>query len=104
VFQVSKQTGTMGTKADCGMTNNYWTVELRQTDHGIMHGAWHTQMRYASKAAAIIEARKLTTSCLCGERLSYLPENVRVREWAPVKTISYTAATIATQPSHPCND
>jgi len=65
-----------------------WTVEIKSTA-GITAGMWTVVGRYGWKWAAIMEARKLTTSCACGERVSYPPGDVRVREWAAVAGVPF---------------
>ncbi len=70
------------------MSDNHWTVEIMNTDYGPLRGSWIVQGQWVTRFAALNQAKRLTTSCDCGDRVSYVPENVRVREWAPVDVIT----------------
>jgi hypothetical protein len=76
------------------VSNVYWQVEVRNTDVGVLRGSWvGTGIPWAMKGAAIAQAKKLTTTCACGDRHAELPQNVRIREWRPIAEVDYLETT-----------
>ena len=76
-----------------GNGDTVWTVEIRST-LGVAAGMWTVVGQYDWCPASIAEARRLTSSCACGERVSYTAEDVRVREWVAVADVPFNVPRV----------